>query len=226
MSTRIGNSDTDGVATTAPTRVSIVGHSYVRRLMAFSRDFPYKLEFFNVAPAHPRPNWLDLNNTVVQWHYISGGTVPRLANDEGILEQLQNFQPQVLFLQIGSNDLDGLSCASQPFNVAYSISELVDTWISDIGSFTKIFIGKLIKRRKTRTKGLSLNDYNIKVGATNVYLNNFCDPQGAVPVEFWHHKGLSNPIANIYDRDRTHLNDLGHFKLYRSIRSSVKYAMK
>jgi lysophospholipase L1-like esterase len=188
-------------------------------------NFPSMVEFQGITPPHPRPNWLDLDTCAVRWHHMSSGTVHRLQASKAIWQALQVFQPHLLFLQIGSNDLDGLGQESEPFQVAYAISKLVDEYIQAIPSVRNVFVGQLVKRRTTRTVGLSVNYYNDKIYKTNGYVQDFCDSLGRVPVCLWHHKGISNSKKNIYTHDKVHMNRLGNLKLYRSVRAAVKSAM-
>ncbi len=44
------------------------------------------------------------------------------------------------------------------------------------------------------------------------------------PIIFWKHKGMWNSRANVYRDDGVHLNDLGNFKFYRSIRGLIIHA--
>ena len=126
-------------------RVSIVGHSYVRHLAEFARDLPLKPAFASLSLRADRPNWLDLEGCAVTWHAIPGGSVPRVSSSSQVQSHLYEFQPHVIFLQIGSNDLDKFS--ADPFTVAHSISELADNWIR-IFDVNKIFLGQLVKRFK------------------------------------------------------------------------------
>ena len=203
-------------------RVSVVGHSYIRHLKNFSRDFPSNTNFSSIAPvSNNRPNWLDLDNCVVSWHSLPGSNVSRLATDQFIYDELHNFRPNMIFLQIGSNDLDDQY--SEPFKVAYQITELADNMIHSL-ALSKVFIGKLIKRNKTRS--VSVTSYNDAVFRTNGYLQNFCDPYYSPDSSsFWIHRGLTNSCENVYFHDKVHMNDLGNLKLYRSIRAAVKTVM-
>lgn len=203
-------------------RVAIVGHSYIKHLKNFATELPNKTEFSSVAPKSPRPNLLDLDNCSVQWYGLSGSTVPTLAANNSIRKGLNAFDPHLVFMQIGSNDLDNET--SKPIDVAYAISELADEFVQEY-SCHKVLVGKLVERKKTRN--IDVDEYNEKVQFTNTYLQNFCDDLSSFNTpSFWHHKGIVNPAKNIYYKDRVHMNDLGNLKLYRSIRSGVLASMK
>jgi len=203
----------------APVNIAVVGHSYVRRLRDFSTRLPFIPDFAHVAPPLPRPNLLDLDNCQVSWHFIGGGTVPLLNTSNQIAIELQQALPAIVFLQIGSNDLDQIDV--DPFTVAYEVSELADKMLNVYGA-QRVFVGQLIPRYQTRHCPVEI--YNQRVFLANGYLMNFCQRQG--PISFQVHRGLSNSLHCIHDQnDWVHLNDLGHFKLYRSVRAAARHAL-
>lgn len=203
-------------------RVAVVGHSYVKHLNNFAADLPNKEQFLSVSPASPRSNLLDLNNCFVEWYSKPGSTVASLSADRHIRHKLGFLDPHLIFLQIGSNDLDNE--LHEPLDVAYAISEFADKLISEF-SLNKVLVGKLAQRKKTRN--ITVEEYNEKVHKTNRYIENYCEPLSSFSsATFWNHKGIANPGKNIYFRDGVHMNDLGNLKLYRSIRSGVLASMK
>ena len=49
--------------------------------------------------------------------------------------------------------------------------------------------------------------------------------EGCEQVSFWKHNGFWNPQSTVFRDDGVHLNDLGNYKLYCSIRGGILRAV-
>ena len=74
-------------------RVLLLGHSFIRRL----RDF--------IVKNSPTYNLnLNINTSVtIHWHGVGGRTIDKVRRFD--LTEVERFKPDVVFLQIGTNDL-------------------------------------------------------------------------------------------------------------------------
>ena len=89
-------------------RVLILGHSFIRRLR----------EFF-ASHVSLNTNFLLAKYCEIKWHGIGGRTVSKVrAFDLGIVEI---FRPDIVILQLGSNDL----VHGDPVSIASAIEDLV-----------------------------------------------------------------------------------------------------
>ena len=91
-----------------PARVLIFGHSFIRRL----REFLASHVSLNT-------NFLITEDCEIKWHGTAGRTVSKArAFDLGIVE---SFWPDIVILQLGSNDL----VHGDPLSVTSAIEDLV-----------------------------------------------------------------------------------------------------
>ena len=82
----------------APLRILILGHSFIRRLHVFLR------QNFNEVCARNLHIDGDLS---IKWHGIGGRTISKvIRHDLGIVEK---FAPEIVVIQLGTNDLSSLS---------------------------------------------------------------------------------------------------------------------
>ena len=82
----------------APTRILILGHSFIRRLHVFLRQ-----NFNEVFATNLHIDW-DLS---IKWHGIGGRTISKLIrHDLGIVE---TFALEIVVIQLGTIDLSFLS---------------------------------------------------------------------------------------------------------------------
>ena len=98
------------MAETQPTRVLILGHSFIHRLQSFivSR---YSLSFLS--------NLQLSKNLHIRWQGIGGRTVSKVVMyDLGVVG---SFPPEIVIVQLGSNDLTSMSAAK----IGSAIEDLV-----------------------------------------------------------------------------------------------------
>ena len=182
--------------------ILIMGHSFIRRL----RDFIAK---------NPTDYYLNLglNDRVsVHWHGVGGRTVKKLTTfDLNIVRQVQ---PDIVFLQIGTNDLTVKGMT--PLTVGSAIEDLVRL-LHDSYGVQLVYVGQTIKRRP-------IGDFNNKVHLLAQYLKTVLEP---IPYAiYWSHRGFWRNASCYLSYDGVHLNGEGQHKFYRSIRGAVINSLK
>ena len=190
-------------ASTSP--VLILGHSFVRRLREFVR-----------CRAHGHTFYVDFNLTQqcdVSILGIGGRTVDKIMRHD--LHQIRRMAPEIVILELGSNDLCDESCDAE--SVSLAIEALVELLHKDMNvRFTMVC--EVIPREKP-----PYTSYNEKVYQLNSYLHKALN--NASFAKTWRHRGLSNPAVNIYMPDGIHLNEAGNKALYRSYRGAILFAL-
>lgn len=177
-----------------PVRVLILGHSFIRRL----REFLASHVSLNT-------NFLLAEYCEIKWHGIGGRTVSKVRDfDLGIVEI---FRPDIVILQLGSNDLvDG-----DPLSIASAIEDLV-TLLHDSFQVKRVCVCQTLYR-------VSSPAYNQRVRDLIKYLKVLLEP---LPYSlYWKHRGFWNSTVGLYSGDGVHLNARGHYRLYRSLRGAV-----
>ena len=194
------------------TKVLILGASHVRRLAEHAHDTNLQSSGFS-------PN-LNLKQCNLQFFGIGGRTVKKLRKFD--LHVVRRFKPDVIFLQIGSNDLCDMTLPGIPVTpklVANSITKLVHTLHLQYG-VSHIVVGQCIKRKVLPRR---MSDYNNRVCNLNTAL---CRLLSDVPYSsYWRHIGFWKPGTNIYI-DGIHYNLLGQKLLYRSIRGGILHSLR
>lgn len=100
----------------APLRILILGHSFIHRLHVFLRQ--------NFNEVFARNLYID-GDLSIKWHGIGGRTISKvIRNDLGIVEK---FAPEIVVIQLGTNDLSSLSAQTKWFLIATS-GELALKW--------------------------------------------------------------------------------------------------
>lgn len=83
-----------------PTRVLVLGHSFIKRLHRdiLNRWYPNLVQHLNLRQA----------GVIVKLVGLSGGTIDTLLEDEEnrVRKAMLRFSPDIVILQIGGNDLD------------------------------------------------------------------------------------------------------------------------
>ena len=145
---------------------------------------------------------------------ISGGHTNDLYS---LIPDIDLFKPDALFLQIGSNDISHYR--KPAFRVAYDIRQFLSILLVPI----KV-VGMNFHRLKLRSNHLSIDAYNYKVACLNgILLNMSLNSKEFI---FWRHKGLQISKYDILGVDGVHLNELGSYRLYRSLRGFVMFIDK
>lgn len=181
----------------------ILGHSFVKRLQ---RDL---LSYFDVRASLS----FDLEkDAVVQMHGVGGRTVSKLVRLD--LSVVANLKPDIVILEIGTNDLSLFS----PELVGSSIDDLVCLLIETL-RVKVVGVCHVIPR-----VGRAVSDFNAKAEILNNYLDVVLEERPQVFC--WTHKGFSNPTVCPYLPDGVHVNFLGQYSLYRSYRGAMMKALR
>ena len=145
---------------------------------------------------------------------ISGGQVDDLYQ---LLPKIEEFNPEVIFLQIGSNDISHWN--KPAFKVAYQIQIFLD----HLSVPVKV-VGMNFHRMRLWKRHVSAEVYNYKVECLNAIL--YKQSYETNRFIFWKHKGLKKSMYDILGDDGVHLNQLGNYKLYRSLRGCIRFVDK
>ena len=131
-------------------QVLILGHSFIKRLKQFvqnnSNDFD--LDFQISLPV------------LIRWHGVGGRTVEKTLKFD--THVLHSFRPDVVILQLGSNDLVTLS----PLHVGSAIDDFVH-FLHDSCGVQLVCVCQTIRR-------FSAEAFNTKVGMLTRYLPGLC----------------------------------------------------
>ena len=133
----------------------------------------------------------------IKWHGIGGRTISKvIRHDLGIVE---TFAPEIVVLQLGTNDL---SSHSRTYLVCYR-TQMVCKGSVFARLFFAVMLLYLIAKFKLLTK----------------YLKIVLEP---IPyVLYWRRRGFWNCKSRFLTRDGVHLNHLGQYKFFRSLRGAV-----
>ena len=172
----------------------ILGHSFIRRLNSFITDSTHLNHRFMIhEPAQ------------FKWHGVGGRTVEKAIRCD--LHVVESFAPHIVILQLGTNDLSHLD----PLVAASAIEDLVGILYEE-HSVRQICVCQTLIHENDAA-------FNVRVKALTKYLKVLLEP---IPYcFFWGHRGFWNTSQRYFARDGVHLNKLGHYKYYRSLRGAV-----
>lgn len=186
--------------------ICVSGHSYIKRL---HRDLC-------IPQLHESNVHFGLDNVKVTWHYTGGLTIDSFM--EKHYSVIQNLKPNIVFLQLGENDMD-----SYHINALDIASDLIDLAQSLRDSGVQhVIIGQLFQRYKCRS--ITPEQFNAKILIANQFLDLQLnqDSNHARPAKFWKHIRLQHSRKQLMDPDKVHLMvDPGLKRLYRSIRGAL-----
>lgn len=198
----------------APARVSIFGHSFVRRL----GDYTNQEHFWHNLNLSPE-------EFVLKFSGLGGSTVHTIQRK---LSDISEFDAEIVFVQIGSNDLSIDSCC--PEKLARDIVSLAE-FITLGENVIIVVIGQILRRgypAEHRCRNfwkkmqISIELYNDKVVKTNVALANLLKDKPTM--KFWRHRGFWSCKENMLCDDGVHLNQRGMYKYAYSIRNALVHA--
>ena len=182
-------------------RVLILGHSFIKRLRRF---------IVQNTPDYQ----LNLNITdqiSVQWLGVGGRTIAKVREFD--LVEVSRFQPDIVYLEIGTNDLTqrGMSALT----VGSAIEDLVRLLHDNYG-VSLVCVGQTIKRSP-------VGNFNCNVKLLAQYLKTVLEP---LPFAvYWTHRGFWRPSSSYLSYDGVHLNREGQHKLYKSIRGALIHCL-
>ena len=193
-------------------KVMLVGHSYVWRMEAFIRGSPDP----RVKPDLNLPRDLD---TPVRFCGTGGSTVPDVVSRD--LASVETIRPDVVILQIGSNDLaDKHRPLMRPETVGSQIHDLAWKLINHL-NVSQVVVCEEFRCPK---KYQLFPDFNANIDALNQYLSVVID---ALPcASYWSHHGFKLSELDLYLHDGIHMNETGNFKLFKSFRGAAIQALR
>ena len=137
------------------------------------------------------------------------------------LEYVRALQPEIIILEIGSNDL--CEVGVRPETVGSNSSD-VESLVSTLHKVCQAAFIVVCQTIHRATLPSHCPGYNSSVDIFNNYLEVVLEPLSFAV--FWHHKGLRQRTVPILKRDGVHLNDHGNYALYRSYRGAILFAIQ
>ena len=187
-------------------RIQIFGHSYVRRL----KDYIKQSDNLTFSLNLQQP-------TLVQYSGFPGASVDRLQQN---LDVIQDFQPNLVILIIGTNDL--CSPTTTPEQLAADIAKLANNIIC-IG-VSRVLVLPILYRQSSQRPSryhVDIPWFNERVHQVNGKL---ADAMKHIErARMWKIKGFWSDEAqtSAFAADGVHLSDEGNRKLYNNIRMAV-----
>ena len=191
-----------------PANIVIVGHSFVRRLGDYLRR-TYG-QYFNMG--------LDFDRAFVTFLHQGGLTAAGARRN--FVDHIISLGPDIVYIELGSNDL----CHPRlsPQDVGDCLQDLANDLIQRGVHF--VMLGQVVMRAD-RAIPRATRSYNTKVRHFNAYMTDLFAPGTPLPARFWRHRGMTYAGRSILGPDGVHLNQLGHYRLFRSIRGALLFAI-
>ena len=190
-----------------PVKVLYYGHSFVSHIQDFMATLPYYMSNFGITD----------NEALIHYKALNGATIDRMKKKSNV-NKINRMQPEIVVLEGGTNDLASFDMTSQ------DVCDVMMDLVRDVLDcrVRHVIVSQVLLRGK---KGLIGYDPDF---AEKVYRYNHLieDALQYLPrTSFWHHRNLWGDIEQ-HVEDGTHLNDLGHKKLYRSLKGAIKFNIK
>ena len=150
-------------------KVLIAGSSYVRRL----KEFAIEKEAVN----------LNVKKCNIHWHGVGGNTIDKFREYD--MSVVKNLSPDIVFLQIGSNDLCHKT-RGEP-ELVFTKLEAAIKDLQDIG-VSHVVVGQIFYRKKA---DIGVQVFNARVTDFNA----LCDKElhSQPGGKFWKHDGMTAP---------------------------------
>ena len=212
----IANSLFSNMAAATP-RVKVVGHSFVSRLQSYIRATPSTSFNLNLRP----------DQCSVLYSARPGGTVDTFRNEQ--FPEICRSSPEVVVMQIGSNDLCNLSLSTQ--QIIYSIQSLIADLYS-VANVRKVVFMQILFRHQPRNprrrrRNFDVDAYNARVNVVNLSMITFL--QSHPYAIFGKHLGLYSygHLEAALSDDGTHLNNsVGYRKYFNNVRKALLVALR
>lgn len=151
------------------------------------------------------------------FHSDGGAPISRLL-DQSNLEAVERLAPDAVIVEVGTIDLAKEDCRPCDLldQVVKLIAELKDRRVRYIVINSVIFRGKNGYKGK-KGERLACKNFKNKVIAYNLRAPTVINK--ITNCMFWKHPGMWQDIESCVLEDGTHLNALGQYKLYNSLRS-------
>ncbi len=183
--------------------VLILGDSFVSRL----KDYLDGNQLFNFN--------LDLSGHKVFCHGRGGLKIGDLFSSH-IFDVVDRISPNIVLIEIGSNDLDNGNIPTSTLlhnlsNFALALKNACG--VSVVAIMEVFFRAKVCRGNWTSTDALNgaIHDFNARCKDMSSY----------APFLYWHHVGLVSNWCQYICPDGVHLNNLGLYKFYKSVRSAI-----
>ena len=189
-----------------PAKVLILGSSYVRRLGFFVHQPDWASDLLNLG--------FPPSQVSFRLEGISGGTIyPGVKSIQHRLPLIGSFAPDVVFLQIGGNDLDRVNAC--PSNIAQALMSFANMLIT-VYQVKRVLIGQVFYRFHDN------GQFNLKTKALTAHLKLLLRHNENTQIFLWTHKGgFWNSPAHLYAGDKVHFNSAGLRKQATSVRTAI-----
>ena len=193
-------------------RALVMGHSFVAHLGTFlDEDLSFKIT-----------SNFDFNPTDLEVRLLGEGGRTYVSLRQLYLPQLNQAQPHIVHLEIGTNELGRPS--TEPLALAHSVTDLVRELHFRYGVFF-ITVGQVTKRFPTTRNPSPPDDFNERAHRYNGYLRDCLELLSYA--NYWSHRRLWRAATPLHRRDDgIHFNSLGKFQLYKSIKGALLYAQR
>lgn len=194
-----------------PTRVLVLGHSFIKRLHRdiLNRWYPNLVQHLNLRQA----------GVIVKLVGLSGGTIDTLLEDEEnrVRKAMLRFSPDIVILQIGGNDLDVVTFDMSGYmeKVCQFIGILQTTYL-----VKKVVLCEIFPRKKLRKKK-KICPYVYHYGKHLIDQYFYLSLADHPSVSFWYHKSRLTAQYKLFLFDGIHLNVEGTRRFFKSLRGAV-----
>ena len=193
--------------------VLVLGHSFVKRMIFYLRPGKKLKDLYSLNFAEE----FNQNDVCrVSMLGIWGRTMEKLLRYD--LKAIRDRQPEIIVLEIGSNDLCDASW--EPQAIAEAIQSCGQLLLQSLNLKQLIFCGVLPRVEPH----VPYAKYNANVPILNDAIKEFC--RHTPNLSFWKHKGFVNPVEGVYSIDGIHMNGAGNGKLFKSYRGAILFALK
>lgn len=181
------------------TRVLIVGSSFISRLTD---------AFNNVLRSD-----FNLLQCTIRCFGQPGGRIDNMQGNHNLEMCINNFQPTVIILQVGGNDL--CTPAINPETLACNAIDWMNSLCDNYQSVQMVVFCELFAR--TNPWYISDQVYEQRRHIVNRMMPVLVEAEDN-KLYFWKHLRLMNSPLNIYDMDGVHLSPIGMKQFHRSLR--------
>ena len=192
----------------SPAKVLLYGHSFINHYKRWSDQQGGR--FDNLAMGQDKVR--------VYYHGVGGATIAHMGQ-ECNLDRVRSIKPDVVFIQLGTNDLAMASYG--PEWVVDRMKELV-LEILAMG-VQRVIVGQVLFRGVAGLKR-AVPNFRGKVIVFNHQAESTIN--GIDKAVLWKHHNMWKYIEQLVADDGTHLNDRCHYKYYRSLKGAVLLALK
>ena len=137
-----------------------------------------------------------------------GGHVSSVRDDNAVVRLLELQMPSIIVLCLGGNDVYG---SLEPvLTVGMHLYEYAQSLIAR--SVSHVVVCQTVRRQFSWKEGTQL------VLDVNEFMKAVCDTEC---LSFWSHRQFCQSQRYIFRGDGVHFNDLGNYKLWRSVKGAV-----